>query len=103
MSVTVTLSDVSSCDATDCTYNTNGRCHAPAITIGSDAVLPACVTFLPDEQHFTPRPIAGVGACKISACVYNRNRSCDAIAIDVALHGDSPGCMTFKPRARPVK
>jgi hypothetical protein len=102
MSVTVTLSDVSACDATNCTYNTNRRCHAPAITIGDDA-LPVCVTFLPDEQHFTPRPLAGVGACKISACVYNRDRSCHAGAIDVTLKESSPICITFTPRARAGK
>ena len=102
MSVTVTLTDVSTCDATNCTYNDNHRCHAPAITIGRDA-LPTCVTFMPDAQHFTPRPIAGVGACKISACVYNRNRSCHAQAIDVALKESAPTCITFRPRARPDK
>jgi hypothetical protein len=72
------------------------------ITIGRDT-LPTCVTFMPDEQHFTPRLIAGVGACKISACVHNRIRSCHAQGIDVAVKESAPTCITFRPRARPGK
>lgn len=101
MSVTVTLSEVSACEALNCTYNTNRRCHAPAITVGStigSAVhLPVCVSFLPDDQHFVPLPVAGVGACRVLACAHNCERSCHAGAIKVAVIGDEPTCATFVP------
>ena len=94
MSVTVTLPEVTRCDATRCAYNMNRRCHAPAITIG-DGANPMCDTFLPDQRHVSPQPAAGVGACKVSACVHNRDRTCHAAAIDVGLHGEQPDCSTF--------
>lgn len=97
MSVTVTLPEVSACEATKCTYNASGRCHAPAITIG-DTKHPTCDTFLPDSRHVEPRAVAGVGACKVSSCLHNRDRTCHAASIDVALHGDEPDCATFAAR-----
>jgi hypothetical protein len=98
MSVTVTLPEVSACEATKCAYNTNNRCHAPAITIG-DTLHPVCDTFLADSRHVASRSPAGVGACKVSACVHNRDRTCHAGSIDVALHGDVPDCTTYEARS----
>jgi hypothetical protein len=95
MSVTVTLPEVSACDAIGCTYNAGRRCHAPAITIG-DTTHPMCDTFLPDSRHVAPRAVAGVGACKVATCVHNRDRTCHAPAIAVALHGEEPDCATFE-------
>jgi ferredoxin len=103
MSVTVTLSAVSTCEASSCTYNTNRRCRAPAITIGSTiggkVHLPVCVTSLPDDEHFIPFPLAGVGACRVLACAHNCERNCHAGAIEVALIGEEPTCAMFKPIA----
>lgn len=97
MSVTVTLPEVSACEATACAYNADLRCHAPAITIG-DTVHPACDTFLPDSRHVAPRAVAGVGACKVATCIHNRERTCQAAAIDVALRDREPDCTTFEAR-----
>lgn len=99
MSVTVSLPEVTACDAKRCTYNAGGRCHAPAITIG-DSVHPTCDTFLADSRHVTPQPVAGVGACKVAGCAHNRERTCHAAAIDVVLRGDEPDCRTFAQRSR---
>ncbi|MCX4247756.1 DUF1540 domain-containing protein [Paraliomyxa miuraensis] len=99
MSVTVILPEVSTCEATACTYNANHRCHAPAITIG-DAVLPMCDTFMPDSLHVAPKPVAGVGACKVLSCVHNRDRACHAASIDVAMKGAQPDCTTYQKRSK---
>ena len=99
MSVTVTLPEVSACDATGCAYNAAQRCHAPAITIGN-TTLPECDTFLPDSSHVAPRPAAGVGACKVHSCRHNIERTCAAGSIVVGVSGDSPECSTFAPRPR---
>ena len=95
MSVTVTLPEVTRCDAERCTYNSNRKCHAPAITIG-DGTVPECDTFLADSRHVAPQALAGVGACKVSACVHNRDRACHAPSISVEVRGDQPDCATFE-------
>lgn len=95
MSVTITLPEVSACEATACAYNTEHRCHAPAITIG-DALIPACDTFLPARHHVEPEPVAGVGACKVTACTHNHERTCHAGSIDIKVEDHGPDCATFE-------
>lgn len=97
MSVTVTLPDVSACEATGCAYNANRKCHAPAITLG-DGAHPMCDTFLPGPKHVERKAGAGVGACKVAACVHNEDRTCHAPSIRVVMHDDHPDCGTFESR-----
>lgn len=97
MSITVTLPEVTACEATRCAYNQNQRCHAPAITIGDEA-NPMCDTFLPDDRHVSRTQEAGVGACKVDVCKHNVDRECHASSIRVELQGDDPDCATFEQK-----
>jgi hypothetical protein len=92
----VEMSKVIKCDAGDCAYNTDNRCHATAITIGN-ADNPRCDTFCqaPTKGGNTSRT-AGVGACKISYCIYNLNLGCGAPQISVGCKKHEPDCLTFQ-------
>lgn len=100
MNVTITIPEVSSCAASACTYNANGRCHAPAITVGDMQLRPVCDTALADGRQVTPSAVAGVGACKVDSCVHNRERTCQAVAIDVRPRGAEPLCTTYEARPK---
>lgn len=94
---TTEMPDVAACDATECTYNQNGNCHARAITVG-DGVTPGCDTFFTSGEHIRRTASAGVGACKVKVCKFNDDFECQANAIRVGHRGDLVQCLTFTRR-----
>lgn len=97
MRIKIEIPAVDACEATQCAYNGDGRCHARAITIG-DGAHPACDTFFPAEAHASSDAPGGVAACKITACRYNEDLACGASAIQVGRHEGHADCVTFSPR-----
>ena len=87
---------VSRCAATNCFYNTNSSCHAPAINVGSDH--PACDTFIAEPRHIGRKDTGMVGACHVAECRYNAELVCTAKGITVSEHSGHADCATFSKR-----
>lgn len=92
------MSKIIDCEALQCAYNKDGKCHALAITVGDDE--PCCDTFFNQREQkggFTDS-IGCVGACKVAECEYNNSLECTAPGIHVVMNVDHPDCGTFEPR-----
>lgn len=89
---------VQECDVDQCAYNTDGKCHALAITIG-DGENPMCDTFCQSSSKGGVKgSTAGVGACKVTACRHNQMLECSAKRISVGWEGQQADCLTFAPK-----
>ncbi len=87
---------VSRCAVTNCFYNTNNACHAPAINVGSDH--PVCDTFIAEPMHIGRQDTGMVGACHMADCRFNADMTCTAKGIEVSGHADHADCVTFAQR-----
>jgi len=91
------MSMVIDCEATQCIYNKDKKCHTLAITVGDEE--PCCDTFFSTESRGGYSDvIGGVGACKVADCEYNNNFECSASGIHVVMNMDHPDCGTYEPR-----
>lgn len=89
------MPEVSDCQVEMCAYNTDGKCHAMAITIG-DTVHPKCDTYVETgTKGGDLDSIAGVGACKVCSCVHNMGLECQATTISVGYQQGEVDCLTF--------
>jgi len=92
---TAQMPKVTACDATECSYNQQGNCHAMAITIGG-AADHQCDTFCTMSMKGGLADITGsVGACKAASCVHNNNLECSAPSIKVGHDANMIDCLTF--------
>ncbi len=72
------VSKIMSCHILDCSYNTNKRCQALAITVGHptasyDTAHPTCHTFTPlANKEDASSSVADVGECKEYCCEFNQ-------------------------------
>lgn len=99
MKVKAEMPTVSKCEATQCAYNMQQRCHAMAITVG-DKESPGCDTFFDAKVHSeNVARIAGVGACKMTLCQHNRDLECTADSIQVGISRAKVSCLTFAQKA----
>lgn len=97
--MSISMSKISRCDVTDCSYNFNNKCHTLAITVG-DSSCALCDTYLKqDSKGGDQEVLGGVGACKASDCKFNTAFECSALTIDVGPHSDHADCRTYKSRA----
>ena len=98
--ISVEMSMVKGCEASQCVYNAESACHAKAITIG-DTVNPGCDTFLGLSSPHTRsvKRQAGVGACKMTDCNFNEEYECAASEITVGVTQDSAQCMSYMQRS----
>ena len=88
---------ISSCDMTECYFNTKKSCHAAAINVGSDH--PACDTFMSGSKHGGAPDVTGmVGACKVDHCRHNSSLLCSAPSISVGHHMTHADCKTYVAR-----
>ncbi|HET6427397.1 MAG TPA: DUF1540 domain-containing protein [Phycisphaerae bacterium] len=86
---------VSECSAAECAYNSDGMCHAMAITVG-DVSSPQCDTYCTSSMKGGDYScIATVGACKVSNCLHNMDLECQAPSIRVGHQGGEVDCLTF--------
>lgn len=86
---------ISGCDAQDCAFNQNNKCHALAITIGG-ASDQFCDTYCPSKDK-GGYPIARgmVGACKVVNCKHNEIFECNADHIEVGHWGKEVDCLNY--------
>jgi len=96
MRYTFEMPEVTSCAADGCVYNSNGMCHARAITMG-DETGNRCDTMMICSSGSLRRGSAGVAACRASDCKYNQDFECVTAAIDVGFTDGQAECMTFSP------
>lgn len=87
------------CDARECAFNKNDRCHALAVNIGG--LQPDCDTFLTSgKKGGILNVTAGVGACKVEVCKYNMAYACTAPSIHVKILNNRPDCITYQAPSR---
>ncbi len=92
------MSKIARCDATDCSYNMNSKCHTMAITVGNSECA-FCDTYTKiSEKGGAGDVIGGVGACRESDCKHNKSLECNAGSIDVGLHAGHADCVTYKKK-----
>jgi hypothetical protein len=90
------LPPVSRCEVSNCFYNQDQGCHAPAINVGG--AHPSCDTFVADASHIHRADGGMVGACMVTDCRFNAERTCQASAIQVSGHAGHADCATFVRR-----
>lgn len=93
----IEMPEVMMCNARECVYNADSRCHARAITVG-DLHGHLCDTAWKAKQHTQRRDGAGVGACRATSCAYNEDFECQADGISVAASASQIQCATFTAR-----
>ncbi|MFB0526820.1 MAG: DUF1540 domain-containing protein [bacterium] len=92
------MAKVKSCNAAECAYNIENRCHALAITIGGEPI-PTCDTLIKAAKKGGVLDTkARVGACKVENCEFNKSLECTAKAIKVKMDTARAECITFKAR-----
>lgn len=93
------MTSVEKCQASQCAYNSDGSCHALAITIGDPGGPPRCDTFFENEvKGGDEQSHAGIGACKMTNCMYNSKLECTADAVSVGEEDQDVDCLTFCPQ-----
>ena len=96
--ITVTISKISGCAATDCSFNMHRECHAMAITVG-DGACAMCDTYTRSgPKGGSPEIIGGVGACREGDCKFNKSFECAAGSIFIGMHDDHAECKTYTKR-----
>lgn len=91
------MSAIKECEATDCLYNTDGRCHTFGITVGGEE--PCCDTFMQgDRKGGIASIMGGVAACHIAGCRLNSDFECTADGIRVSMKAGHPDCGTYQSR-----
>ncbi len=92
--MTIKMSPVQECTATDCAYNHEGKCRTMAINVGDNQ--PACDTYMPAQaKSGMEHVIGGVGSCKVAGCVHNDELECKAEAVKISRESDGVLCRTF--------
>lgn len=91
------MSKIFDCEATQCIYNRDGKCHTPAITVGDEE--PCCDTYYQSGlKGGCQGSESKVGACKVADCEYNNSFECTASGVHIVMNVDHPDCGTFQPR-----
>lgn len=89
------MSKILDCDAIDCTYNKEKKCHTLGVNIGSGE--PLCDTFMHSEKKSGYDDIVGgIGSCKTENCTFNSSLECTASGIHMHKMGSHVDCTTFK-------
>ncbi|HEU0265545.1 MAG TPA: DUF1540 domain-containing protein [Geobacterales bacterium] len=88
------MSKITTCEAKECSYNRNMKCHALAITVG-DMSHPMCDTFLKGSSKGGDSDSTGqVGACKVESCSHNKSLECSSPVITMGMHNGHADCKT---------
>lgn len=93
-----TMTDVSECTVTACSFNDSG-CTASAVTITGSPSHAECGTFISiDARGGLPVASAHVGACQRVECVHNSDLLCSADAVTIGAGTDAADCLTYQAR-----
>lgn len=93
-----TLTAISTCSATTCSFNADANCTAPAITVAGAPEHAECGTFISlDVRGGLPTASAHVGACQRVECAHNTDLLCSAESIEIGAGADTADCLTYTP------
>lgn len=89
---------IKNCDAVDCVYNQQGKCHAISITVGGNNDH-MCDTFCPSRSKGGIASAVGiVGACKVTECLYNKDFECGADSVEIGHWGKTVDCLSYRKK-----
>lgn len=93
-----TLTGISTCAVTTCSFNSDADCTAPAITVAGAPDHAECGTFISlDVRGGLPTASPHVGACQRVECSYNKDLLCSADSIEIGAGADTADCLTYTP------
>lgn len=93
-----TMTDVSQCTVTECSFNQDG-CSASAVTITGSPDHAQCGTFISiDARGGLPVASAHVGACQRVECTHNTDLLCTAESVTIGAGRDTADCLTYAAR-----
>jgi hypothetical protein len=88
------MSKIIDCNAIDCVYNKDNKCHTMAVNVGD--MEPMCDTFLHSgKKAGFDDVIGGIGSCKVDSCSYNKSLECTAKGIHMKKVGSHVDCTTY--------
>lgn len=91
-----TLTGISNCTVSACSFNRDESCTAPAVTIAGAPDHAECGTFVSlDVRGGLPTTTAHVGACQRVECKFNKDLLCTAESITVGSGADTADCLTY--------
>jgi len=91
------MAKIIDCNAKDCVYNKDKKCHTPAINIGDD--IPCCDTFMAGSTKAGFNDVSGaIGSCKVDSCSFNRSLECAASGIHMSVVGNQVDCQTYRKK-----
>lgn len=93
-----TLTDISTCTVTACSFNNDQSCNAGAITVAGAPDRAECGTFISlDVRGGLPTASAHVGACQRVECAHNKDLLCSAESVKVGAGAGTADCLTYTP------
>lgn len=93
-----TLTGISTCTATACSFNSEQNCTAGAITVAGAPDHAECGTFISlDVRGGLPTASAHVGACQRVECTHNKDLLCSADSITIGSDADTADCLSYSP------
>ena len=93
-----TLTEISTCTATACSFNRDQSCNAGAITVAGAPDRAECGTFISlDVRGGLPTASAHVGACQRVECAHNKDLLCSAESVKVGPGAGTADCLTYTP------
>lgn len=93
-----TLTGISTCTVTACSFNSEQNCNAGAITVAGGPDHAECGTFISlDVRGGLPTASAHIGACQRVECTYNKDLLCSAESVKIGSGADTADCLTYTP------
>ena len=93
-----TLTGISACTVTACSFNSDKSCNAGAITVAGTPDHAECGTFISlDVRGGLPTASAHVGACQRVECTHNKDLLCSADSVEIGSGADTADCLTYSP------
>lgn len=93
-----TLTGISTCTVTACSFNNEQSCNAGAITVAGAPDHAECGTFISlDVRGGLPTASAHVGACQRVECTHNKDLLCSAESVKIGSGADTADCLTYTP------
>lgn len=91
-----TLTAISTCTVTRCSFNADANCSAPAVTITGAPDHAECGTFISlDVRGGLATASPHVGACQRVECTHNKDLLCSAESVTIGPGIDTADCLTY--------
>lgn len=93
-----TLTGISTCTVTACSFNSEQSCNAGGITVAGAPDHAECGTFISlDVRGGLPTTRPHVGACQRVECAHNKDLLCSADSVEIGSGADAADCLTYSP------